>query len=626
MSVIISLGLWIKRRRKALDLTQDALAALVGCSKELIAKIEGDARRPSREIATLLATHLQLAADERVRFIQVARAELGADRLAPPAETVVRGAFVPAQAVSSSVDTPRHRGGTRPNNLAIPPTRLIGRETELAQLAERLEERDCRLLTLIGTGGIGKTRLALQMAADLGNSFPDGVAFVALAPLRSVEFVIPAIADALSFTFNGLANPKAQLLTYLRKKDILLVLDNIEHLLTAAPLVSELLANCPNLTVLATGRAPLHVRGEQQFPVPPLRLPDLAYLPDVGRLTQYAAVALFVACTQAVLPTFQVTSATALTVATICVQLDGLPLAIELAATRIKLFSPEELLARLSGQLTLLTGGAHDLPARQQTIRATIDWSYLLLDAGEQRLFARLAVFTGGWTLEAAEAVCQGENDLSLGVVDGMATLVNQSLVQRQESSARESRLTMLETIREYALERLDASGEAERLRRQHATYFLALAEAAPEWHGPQRMPWLELLEAEHDNLRAALQWAIEQPAGDIAMRLAGALGWFWYRHSDRSEGRTWLRHVLAHDGAEKRSVAQAAPHAKVELTHAPASTILSGQIFTRVATEEFLFIRTRSPITAPSSTEVPRERIECGPTMPARTRVLSPR
>jgi predicted ATPase/transcriptional regulator with XRE-family HTH domain len=556
MSDIISLGLWIKRRRKALDLTQHALAALVGCSKELIVKIEGDARRPSREIATLLATHLQLAADERVRFIQVARAELGADRLAPPAETVVRGAFMPAQAVSSTVDTSRHRGSTRPNNLPTPPTALIGRETELAQLAERLEARDCRLLTLIGTGGIGKTRLAMQVAADLGNSFPDGVAFVALAPLRSVEFVIPAIADALSFTFNGLANPKAQLFTYLRKKDILLVLDNIEHLLTVAPLVSELLANCPNLTVLATGRAPLHVRGEQQFPVPPLRLPDLAYLPDFGRLTQYAAVALFVACTQAVQPTFQVTSATALTVATICVQLDGLPLAIELAAARIKLFSPEELLARLSGQLTLLTGGAHDLPARQQTIRATIDWSYNLLSDAEQQLFRRLGVFVGGCTLDAAEAVCHNswpgrysgeaterEHPTSVSVLEGLAALIDKNLVQQAAESSGDTRFEMLETIHEYALEHLAASDELEVLRQRHAEYFLALAEtAAPEVVGAQGQLWMNRLATEYSNLRMVLAWSIP-PQGqvDLGMRLTVALLWFWIIRNHWGEGYVWL-------------------------------------------------------------------------------------
>ncbi len=454
-------------------------------------------------------------------------------------------------------------GAARPaDNLAAhtPPTPLIGRDTELVQIADRLEQRDCRLLTLVGPGGIGKTRLALQAAADLHMSFRDGVTFVALAPLHAAEFVAPAIAGALGFVFHGPADPKAQLLAYLRAKDMLLVLDNVEQMLDAAPLISELLATNPDLTILATGRSPLHVRGEHQFPVPPLRLPDLAQLPDVRRLTQYAAVALFVARAQAVQPAFQMTAVTAPTVAMICTRLDGLPLAIELAAARSNLFPPAALLARLHSPLAVLTGGAHNLPARQQTIRATIDWSYHLLDAGEQRLFARLAVFVGGCTVEAVEAVCADVGLSEIGsdnptstiqnMLDGLASLLDKNLLQYIEEPDGEPRFVLLETIRAYALERLDMSGEAEAVRRQHTDYYLALAEAAaPQLHGAEQRVWLDRLDAEHGNLRAALAWSQTLPSGaDVGLRLAGALWLFWFLHGHVSEGRKWAATVLVRE------------------------------------------------------------------------------
>jgi predicted ATPase len=448
-----------------------------------------------------------------------------------------------------------------------PPTRLIGRETELAQLADRLEQRDCRLLTLVGPGGIGKTRLALQAAADLRASYRDGVCFVALAQLQSAEFVVPAIAGALGFAFHGAVDPKTQLLAYLRAKDMLLVLDNFEHLLSAAALVSELLAACPDLAVLATSRAPLHVRGEHQFPVPPLALPDLAQLPDVSRLTQYAAVALFVERAQAVQPAFHMTSATAPAVATICACLDGLPLAIELAAARSKLLPPQALLVRLDQTLKLLTGGVRDVPARQQTIRATIEWSYNLLTPAEQALFRRLAVFVGGWTIEAAEAVCDIDGDLGLDALDGLQSLVDNSLVRQEEGSDGEPRFRRLETIRAYALERLAAHGEAEALRERHLAYYLALAEAAePHLRGAEQIVWADRLEQEHDNFRAALAWAHEHGAVDgsstagaeAELRLAGALFWFWYMRDYQIEGQRWLDRALARTNAPAHTPARA--------------------------------------------------------------------
>jgi predicted ATPase len=320
---------------------------------------------------------------------------------------------------------------------------------------------------------------------------------------------------------------------------MLLVLDNVEHLPGVALLVSEMLATSPELTILATGRAPLHVRGEHQFPVPSLQLPHLAQLPDLDKLRQYAAVALFVARAQAVQPAFQMTAVNAPIVATICARLDGLPLALELAAARLKLFPPEALLARLSNRLSLLTGGPHDLPARQQTIRAAIAWSYDLLDEAEQALFRRLGVFVGGFTLEAAEAVCGTE------VVDDLSALVDKSLVH-PAATGEEPRYTMLETIREYTLEQLELSGEAAAVRRQHAAYYLSLVEAAEEPLRAASPPHLARLETEYDNVRAALIWARGSDDAEVFVRLAGALGLFWTLQGYHSEALVWLKHAVA--------------------------------------------------------------------------------
>jgi len=444
----------------------------------------------------------------------------------------------------------------RPHNLPAQPTALIGREQAIATVCDRLRPADVRLVTLTGPGGTGKTRLALQTAAELLEEFDDGVFFVNLAPISDPSLVATTIAQALGVRERDNRPMLEHLKDYLREKQLLLLLDNFEQVAEAAPLVSELLAAASELKVLATSRMPLHLSGEREFTVPPLGLPpsersnvQTFERSNVETLTQYEAVRLFIERAQAVKADFVVTNANAPVVAEICHRLDGLPLAIELAAARIKLFPPQALLARLGSRLKLLTSGARDLPERQQTIRNTIDWSYQLLDEGEKRLFTRLGVFVGGCTLEAAEAVCNADGDLPIDIVDGIAALVDQSLVRQDEGLDGEPRFTMLETIGEYALERLAERGEANAIRQQHAAYFLKFAEENDPWprlHAPPQQHWLDRLEAEHENLRAASEWLIERGEAERGERLAGALLTFWIDRFHWSEGRAWLEAAMA--------------------------------------------------------------------------------
>src|SRR6266567_1475419 len=344
-----------------------------------------------------------------------------------------------------------------PHNLPAQLTPLIGREQEAAAVCTLLRRPQVRLVTLTGTGGIGKTRLAVQVATEVLADFPDGVSFVSLASISDPALVLSAIAQVLDVKESG-ARPFSDLLTAdLRDKHLLLCLDNFEHLLPAAPQLTDLLRVCPHLTLLVTSRAVLHVQGEHLFLVPPLAVPDLTRLPPTETLPRYAAVALFLQRAQAIQPTFQLTSTNARPTAELCIRLDGLPLAIELAAARIALFPPQALLARLSQRLHLLTSGTRDVPVRQQTLRNTIAWSYDLLEQDEKILFRRLAVFVGGCTLEAAEAVCTAQGDLLIDVLEAVAALVDKSLLRQETQADGQPRLLMLETIREYALERLAA-------------------------------------------------------------------------------------------------------------------------------------------------------------------------
>lgn len=532
-------GAELRRQRRAAGLTMEELAARAGLSARGIADLERGARRtPRRETVDLLTQALE-ASDEAAAALYAA-----ARRPTPPLDSSTATAASAANGAATA--PPRH-------NLPAQVTRLLGREGAVRAITALTRRPDVRLVTLTGPGGVGKTRLGIAVAFELLDDFADGVWFVRLSRLTDPALVIPTIAKTLGVAEAGDQPIAETLCGYLRERSLLLVLDNCEHLAAAAPAIADLLQASPALKALTTSRAALRIQGEHEYPAPPLGLPpapsalSVAQTPE--RLLEYPAIALFVERAAAVQPDFALTVANAPTIAAICARLDGLPLAIELAAARIKLLAPAALRAQLERGLAFLAHGSRDLAERQQAMRNTIAWSENLLTDEQRILFRRLAVFVGGCTADAAQAICmtpEGAAPLSMDALEGLGALVNQSLAQQREEGG-ESRFGMLRVIGEYALERMEASQEAEPLRRAHAAYMLELAERAePELVGPEAAAWLERLDIEHDNLRAALTWALEQGATETGLRLVAALFRFWVVRGHLREGRAWVERLLA--------------------------------------------------------------------------------
>jgi predicted ATPase/class 3 adenylate cyclase len=435
--------------------------------------------------------------------------------------------------------------GNRPTNLPAQPNRLIGRREELALVADLLRRRETRLLTLTGPGGTGKTRVALHAGGELVEEFPDGVFVVFLASVRDPSLVLGVVAQTLGLRERAGETTEETLAAYFRERRTLLVLDNFEHVLDAASAASRLLASAGGLTLLVTSREPLRLAAERLFELPPLSAPALAPASAIDAL-KHDSVALFVERATAANAGFELNSENAGAVGEICARLDGLPLAIELAAARIRVLSPAALASRLDQRLALLTSGARDADERQRTLRATIEWSHDLLTEQEKALFACLAVFVGGCRPAEAEVVCNSGGELDIEVIDGLASLVDKSLLRQRDDPDGEPRFWMLETIREYALERLRQEKNASTVSHRHAGYYVGLAEQAePEIWGPQQEVWLKRLEREHDNFRAALAWSLEHEQVETAVRLAGALGGFWEARGHISEGRRWLEKGL---------------------------------------------------------------------------------
>ena len=567
MVVEASFGHWVQRRRKALDLTQEELAQKVGCAAETLRKIESNNRRPSDQIAERLAQALEVPEAHQAVFIKAARGNLAAlDQLQHPTQDLLneqiqrreleiypqpetgalyrqirKGEIKPIQ-----IESERKRI-TPPHNLPLQLSRFIGREKEIGEIKKRLQQY--RLVTLTGSGGIGKTRLLLQVATEVVDYYPDGVWFAELASLTDPCHVTLAVCTALELTPQGHTPILDMLTDYLRPRKLLLVIDNCEHLIDAcAELFETLLHACPELCIFASSREALEIDGESAYRVPSLSIPD----PDSGlhAILESEAVKLFRERAKVLVPEFEITESNAPLIAQICQRLDGIALAIELAASRVKILKVEQIARRLDDTFGLLTGGARTALPRQQTLRGTIDWSYNLLSEQERTVLRRLSVLRGSWTLEAAEAICG-----NVDILDLLTHLVDKSLVIVDPEYGNEARYYLLETIRQYACEKLAEVGEGEQICARHLDYFLKLAqEAEPKLYGAGQIEWLQRLEDEYKNLRAALEWSLQ---GNITagQELAAALWWACQLRGRIGEAKEWLAKMLAADTGDETSV-----------------------------------------------------------------------
>jgi predicted ATPase/transcriptional regulator with XRE-family HTH domain len=526
----VSFGEWLKRRRNGLGLTQQQLALKINCSTSALRKFEAEERRPSAQIIERLADVFGIPSNQRTSFLRFARGDWKAN---------------PAGGINDlpwqfSTQFPR-------SNLPVSLTSLIGRQYELAGLADYLADPGTRLVTLIGPPGIGKTRLSIEAARAALSSFPDGVFFVDLAPLADPNLVALTVVQTLVFVSTGDKSPVDLLKEGIGDKHMLLVLDNLERIIEGAvPLIAELLVTCPHLKILTTSREALRIPGEWLYRVPALNFPTLAQLQSLDRveISQFAALTLFAARARAVWPGFKLSAENLESITAICMRLDGLPLAIELIAARIRLMSPQGLVERLGDQFTLHADGIRATSARQKTLHNAIAWSYDLLTDEEQELFARLSVFVGGFTLYAAESIF-AQTSKRKTIADLITSLLDKSLLQRTFDGGTESRFIMLMTIQQFAQDSLRRIGEETEVRNWHLAHFLDFAEQASEkMHGPDQFEWLDRLEAEHDNLRAAWDFAIENDT-ELASRLATALLEFWSIRGNPSEGRAWMAKLL---------------------------------------------------------------------------------
>jgi predicted ATPase len=487
----------------------------------------------------------QIKSDDKVSYRYFYDAEELSQLIADDLAVMLSESFEQAHFQFELPESISQKSETRRVNLPQPLTTFIGREQEIETLKALLSRREVRLVTLIGAGGVGKTRLSLRVAASLAQGFEQGVYWVDLAAINDSVLVVSAIAKVLDVRERGGAPLLDSLKQYLRDKCILLVLDNFEQVLGAAPLVSELLASAPELKIIVTSRASLRLQGEHEFPVPPLQVPEALRLISVENVTQSAAARLFIERAQAARPHFQMNEENAAVVAEIVRELEGLPLAIELAAARLKYLPPKQILERLSNRLQLLTGGARDLPVRQQTMRNVIAWSYDLLDDAQRKLFYRLGVFVGGFTLEAVEIICNP--DEAMDALEGVAALLDNSLLRQLNSIVDQPRFSMLETIRAYALERLAQNGDQAQIRQRHGEYFSELAsQADPNLFSEQGEYWLDRLEMDYGNFRTAWEWTQTSPEYyALGWNIVFGLTWFWYRRSFLNEGRQWYQRAV---------------------------------------------------------------------------------